>query len=81
MECRLLEGKPYNAPATAALPNFRVSEAPPFSSTGVNYAGPLFVKGNNGEMEKIYIAPCSCRVTRAIHSELVSNLTTASFLN
>ena len=81
MECRLLEGKPYNAPATAALPNFRVSEAPPFSSTGVNYAGPLFVKGNNGEMEKTYIALFSCCVTRAIHLELMSNLTTTSFLN
>eukprot|EP00795_Rhopilema_esculentum_P015943 gene15943-biopygen5330 len=43
-----LERKSFNAPATAALPDFRVSKAPPFSTTGVDFAGPLFVKAEGG---------------------------------
>ena len=79
--CRLLEGKSYHAPATANLPSFRVTEAPPFSSTGVDFAGPLLVKEKNGEMVKTYIALFTCCITRAVHLELVSDLSTSTFLN
>ena len=79
--CRYLEGKSFNAPATAALPDFRVTEAPPFSTTGVDFAGPLFVKAKNGEMVKSYICLFSCFITRAVHLELVSDLATSTFVN
>ena len=79
--CRYLEGKSFNAPATAALPDFRVTEAPPFSTTGVDFAGPLFVKAKSGEMVKSYICLFSCFITRAVHLELVSDLATATFVN
>ena len=79
--CRKLNGKSYNAPRTAALPGFRVSEAPPFSSTGVDFAGPLMVKTKSGEMIKTYIALFSCCITRAIHLELVTDLSTGTFIN
>ena len=47
--CRYLEGKSlsFNTPATAA---FRVTEEPPFSTTGVGFAGPFFVKNKDSEM-------------------------------
>ena len=78
--CRKMIGKPYGAPETAALPEFRVRESPPFSKVGVDFAGPLFVKGQNGAgMEKVYIALFSCCVTRAIHLELVEDLSAATF--
>ena len=79
--CRYLEGKSFNAPATAALPDFRVAEAPPFSTTGVDFAGPLFVKAKSGEMVKSYICLFSCFITRAVKLELVSDLATATFVN
>eukprot|EP00794_Sanderia_malayensis_P018426 gene18426-biopygen12365 len=79
--CKLMEGKAFNNPATAALPGFRVREAPPFSSTGVDFAGPLLVKGDKGEMVKAYIALFTCCVTRAVHLEFVMNLTASTFLN
>ena len=64
--------------ATAALPEFRVREAPSFSRVGVDFAGPLYVKSKVGGMEKVYIALFSCCVTRAIHLELVENLSAAA---
>ena len=77
--CRKLTGKPYSAPPTAALPDFRVKEAPPFSRVGVDFAGPLYVKQKSGEMDKAYIALFSCCVTRAVRLELVKDLSTAAF--
>ena len=78
--CRRLEGKPYSQPITAALPNFRVQQAEPFSKTGVDFAGPLFVREKDGSMNKVYIALFSCCVTRAVSLELVNDLSTESFL-
>lgn len=77
--CKKLKGKPYSSPPIAALPEFRVREAPPFSRVGVDFAGPLYVKSKMGEMEKVYIALFSCCVTRAIHLELVEDLSAAAF--
>ena len=71
--CRKLTGKPDSAPPTAALPGFRVREAPPFSRVGVDFAGPLYVKQKSGEMDKAYIALFSCCVTRAVRLELVED--------
>ena len=70
--CKKLKGKPYSSPPTAALPEFRVREAPPFSRVGVDFSGPLYVKGKKGEMEKVYIALFSCCVIRAVHLEDLS---------
>ena len=77
--CRKLIGKPYSTPPTAALPDFRVQEAPPFSRVGVDFAGPLYVKEKSGQMGKVYIALFSCCVTRAVHLELVDDLSTGAF--
>ena len=77
--CRKVTGKPYSAPPTASLPDFRVREAPPFSRVGVDFAGPLYVKQKSGEMDKAYIALFSCCVTRAVRLELVEDLSTATF--
>lgn len=77
--CKKLEGKAYGAPRSAALPEFRVKEAPPFSKVGVDFAGPLFVKTPTGSMKKAYIALFSCCVTRALHLELVEDLSAETF--
>ena len=41
--------------------------------------GPLYVKQKSGEMDKAYIALFSCCITRAVHLELVEDLSTATF--
>ena len=78
--CRKLEGKAYSTQRNAALPEFRVTEVPAFSKIGVDFAGPLYVKERTTTMKNMYIALFSCCVTRAIHLELVEDLSTGAFI-
>ena len=78
--CRRTAGKAYRTPQEAPLPSFRVQDAPPFSKVGVDFAGPLYVKcSGTSEMSKAYIALFSCCVTRAVHLELVEELSAPVF--
>ena len=77
--CRKHEGKAYHAPDPAPLPKIRTQQTEPFSVTGFDYAGPLYVRDNNVEI-KTYICLFTCAVTRAIHLEVVTDLTERSFL-
>ena len=74
-------GKPYHDPPSAPPPHFRVSEAPPFSHVGVDFAGPLYTKGDQDTMSKCYIVLFSCCITRAVHLELICDLTAFSFIH
>lgn len=79
--CRRHEGKPYQAPPPPPLPEFRVRAAPAFAFTGLDYAGPLYVKGANKKTEtKVWICLYTCCVTRAVHLEIVPDLTPEAFL-
>ena len=42
--CRRFEGLPFKAPQPPPLPEHRVKEAPAFSYTGVDLAGPLVIR-------------------------------------
>ena len=77
--CKKQEGRAFSAPQTAALPEFRVKQVPAFSKVGVDFAGPLYVKAATGGVRKVYIALFSCCVTRAIHLELVEDLSAEAF--
>ena len=50
MTCKREQGKPFRTPPVAALPDFRVREAMPFSKVSVDFAGPLLAKLQTGEM-------------------------------
>lgn len=65
------------------LPYERVNRSPPFSVTGLDLCGPYFVTYKNqrkGMLNKIYICVCICFVTRAIHLELLSDLTSNALI-
>ncbi|KAL2076872.1 hypothetical protein ACEWY4_027539 [Coilia grayii] len=76
--CRRFKAKPVQQ-VTAPLPRDRITESPPFEVTGVDFAGPLYVKVS-GALTKAYIALFTCAVTRAVHLELVSSQSTEHFL-
>lgn len=70
-------------PFMADLPSFRVTVARPFYRSGVDFAGPINIrisKGRGCKTYKGYIALFVCMVTRCIHLEAVSSLTTEGFL-
>lgn len=66
------------------LPACRViSPKRTFLHTGLDYAGPLLVRalpGRGHKSHKAYISIFVCMATKALHLELVSDLTTAAFL-
>ena len=76
--CRKVIGKPYKAPDPPPLPKARVTEAPPFTITGVDFTGALYVKEK--EETKVYICHFTCAVRCAVHLEVVTDLTVDTFL-
>ncbi|XP_076231248.1 uncharacterized protein LOC143177269 [Calliopsis andreniformis] len=65
------------------LPANRITEARPFHNCGVDYCGPFYMKEKryrNRTRIKIYVAVFICFATKAIHLEVVSDLTTEAFL-
>ena len=81
--CSKIQGRPYSAPAVPDLPGFRVENSYPFANTGVDFAGPLYVKnvfGGESKMHKVYIVLYTCASTRAVHLDLVPSLDAQSFI-
>ena len=79
--CKRFEGRPYSAPVPPPLPDFRVQRDSPFASTGVDFAGPLYVKATSkSKSTKVWICLYTCCTVRAVHLDLVPDLTTSSFL-
>ena len=65
------------------LPAARTTPSPPFSTTGIDYAGPFTLKlgyTRKPVLVKAYLAIFVCFSTKAVHIEVVSDLTTEAFL-
>ena len=77
--CRRHEGGPYKMPLMPPLPAERVTESPPFTYTGVDYFGPLFIKRNKIR-EKVWVCLYTCLVTRAVHLEMMYDMSAQQFL-
>ncbi|XP_050064202.1 uncharacterized protein LOC126553053 [Aphis gossypii] len=70
-------------PIMADLPESRVLQCRPFSRVGVDYAGPIPMRENRlrkSRTYKAYIAVFVCLGVKAVHLELVSDLSTSAFL-
>ncbi|GFU56744.1 integrase catalytic domain-containing protein [Trichonephila clavipes] len=75
--CRKYLAKPIDQ-LTSPLLSDRINQTPAFSVCGLDFVGPRSVI-NFGELQKSYIVLFTCGVTRALHLELVSDMTTNSF--
>jgi len=65
------------------LPKGRVKPTRPFTNSGVDYAGPFYIKqvGQRSKTTvKSYIALFICLSTKAIHLELVPDLSTEAYI-
>lgn len=63
------------------LPAARVTVSRPFSKSGVDYFGPVYLRvGRGRKPSKAYVALFVCMATKAVHMELVSDLSTERFL-
>lgn len=83
-ECvRCFRNKPQQAQALMSeLSKSRVSIAP-FHVTGVDYAGPFMTKDRKGrgcKLSKCYVSLFICFATKAVHLELISDMTAEAFV-
>ena len=58
----------------------RVEESTPFSVTCLDFTGNLCIRQPNGNEGKAYICLFTCATTRAVHLEVVTNMSADSFL-
>eukprot|EP00102_Acyrthosiphon_pisum_P010921 XP_008179430.1 PREDICTED: uncharacterized protein LOC103308201 [Acyrthosiphon pisum] len=73
----------HPTPRMGILPEARVHSVRAFSSVGTDYGGPYLIKEckrRNTKTTKVYLALFVCMATKAIHVEIVSDLTTEAFL-
>lgn len=76
-KCRRESGFPYRSPNPAPLPPCRVTESYPFAMMGIDYTGAITIKGKSkGEQSSAYIILMTCGITRAVHLEVVEDMTT-----
>ncbi|XP_076765134.1 uncharacterized protein LOC143432245 [Xylocopa sonorina] len=65
------------------LPEARVTESRPFTHVGIDYCGPFFIKERkhrSRNQHKAYVAVFVCLAVKAVHLELVSDLTSEGFI-
>lgn len=69
--CKRFEGRPFTAPLPPPLPRFRVP--------AVDFAGPLKIFGV-AQSDKMWICLYTCCVTRAVHIDVVPDMSTDTFI-
>ena len=83
VDCKKIEGQQCGIPPTAPLLQFRVEENPAFTNAGFDFAGPSFVKSGykeKGGMEKVYIVFYTCGSSRAVHVDVVPDVSTETLI-
>ena len=65
-------------PTMPSLPIKRVFQSTPFSHSGIDYFGPLFIKSKM-ETIKVWVCLYTCLATRAVHLELMFKMSTDNF--
>ncbi|KRX69693.1 hypothetical protein T06_16732 [Trichinella sp. T6] len=75
LQCRWATGRPPQ-PKMADLPAVRSNPAPAFAHVGMDFAGPLFVRATRKTTSPRYVCLITCMVSRAVHLELVPEMST-----
>lgn len=78
--CQRFNNRTFKPPAGTLLPAERVNETNPFKITGIDYTGHFYVQSDQQTANKVYILIFTCFVTRAVHLELLNDMTTEAFV-
>ena len=81
-KCRKLEGLHYSPSPTAQLPHFRLEDQHPFTSVGVDFLGPLYVKETNSSTvtSKVYTALYTCATTTCMTTSITTQAVLQSLI-
>lgn len=82
IRCQRFTAKP-SPPIMGNLPQPRVTPASPFETCGTDFAGPFTIlnrKGRGAKTSKCYLCIFVCFCTKAVHLEVVSDLSTNAFI-
>uniref|UniRef100_A0A8D9E595 Integrase catalytic domain-containing protein n=1 Tax=Cacopsylla melanoneura TaxID=428564 RepID=A0A8D9E595_9HEMI len=82
LRCYRFSAKPIQ-PIMSDLPERRITRERPFLHVGVDFGGPFHLKESNrrnSRQYKAYVCLFVCFTTKALHLELVTELTSAAFL-
>ena len=60
-------------------PRKKVAKCAPFTNTGLDYFGPLYIQVESAR-EKVWVCLFTCVTVRAIHLELIKDMTAEQFL-
>ena len=77
--CRKYSGKPYSTPDPPPLPEIRTRKSAPFTITGIDFTGAMYIQNSNTEL-KVHVCLFTCATTWAIHLEIVTDLSVETFL-
>ena len=83
VHCAKFHAKRFAHPPMPNLPKERVIKDVPFSTTGVDYFGPLYCKGlgkGDNAQCKVWVVLFTCFTIRAVHLELVVDMTCENFV-
>ena len=81
--CRKLNGRAYAYPGHSDLPSLRFDDRYPFSSTGCDYLGPVYVQpiyGDRKSLYKAWIVLYTCTATRAVILDVVNSTSASNFV-
>ena len=77
--CRVHRAKPM-IPQMSSLPPERSDQSPPFTYCGVDCFGPFMVKERRSVLKR-YGLMVTCLASRAVHIEVLDDMSTSAFIN
>ena len=77
--CKRFQARALSNPPPGNLPRDRTEGTAPFQVVGLDYAGPITYRKKKSE-RKAYILLYACSLTRALHLDLLPDLSTEEFI-
>ena len=79
--CRKFNALAFKYPKFTDMPKHQMNLVQPFEHTGVDYTGHIWVRNSeNGVSTKMFILIFTCLNIRAVHFELLPDMTTKNFI-